>query len=116
MSNHPSRAIGLRPSIHPRDELPLAKIQEAVATYFNVSVKYLLGLRRQQTFARPRRIGYYLATQLTSRSLIEIGKAFGGRDHTTVMHGAAKVREALKDDPILRECVAEITEALRRPA
>ena len=66
--------------------------------------------RRARSVARPRQVAMYLAKQLTSRSLPEIGRKFGGRDHTTVMH-------AVKKDEELRECdmsFAEHVELLRR--
>lgn len=85
------------------------EIQKKVAEYFNISVKELQSSRRARTVARPRQIAMYLAKQLTSRSLPEIGRKFD-RDHTTVMHAVRKVEELIIEDISL----AENVDALRR--
>ena len=85
------------------------EIQKKVAEYFNISVKEMQSSRRARTVARPRQIAMYLAKQLTSRSLPEIGRKFD-RDHTTVMHAVRKVEELIMEDISL----AENVEALRR--
>lgn len=85
------------------------EIQKKVAEYFNISVKEMQSSRRARTVARPRQIAMYLAKQLTSRSLPEIGRKFD-RDHTTVMHAVRKVEELVLEDMSL----AENVEALRR--
>ena len=85
------------------------EIQKKVAEYFNISVKEMQSSRRARTVARPRQIAMYLAKQLTSRSLPEIGRKFD-RDHTTVMHAVRKVEELIMEDSGL----AENVDALRR--
>ena len=85
------------------------EIQKKVAEYFNISVKELQSSRRARTVARPRQIAMYLAKQLTSRSLPEIGRKFD-RDHTTVMHAVRKVEELIVEDSSL----AENVDTLRR--
>lgn len=85
------------------------EIQKKVAEYFNISVKEMQSSRRARTVARPRQIAMYLAKQLTSRSLPEIGRKFD-RDHTTVMHAVRKVEELLTEDKSL----AESLDSLRR--
>ena len=85
------------------------EIQKKVAEHFNISVKELQSSRRARTVARPRQVAMYLAKQLTSRSLPEIGRKFD-RDHTTVMHAVRKVEELIVEDPTL----AENIEILRR--
>jgi len=85
------------------------EIQKKVAEYFNISVKEMQSSRRARTVARPRQIAMYLAKQLTSRSLPEIGRKFD-RDHTTVMHAVRKIEELVVKDKGLSENV----EALRR--
>ena len=85
------------------------EIQKKVAEHFNISVKEMQSSRRARTVARPRQIAMYLAKQLTSRSLPEIGRKFD-RDHTTVMHAVRKVEELIMEDASL----AEDVEALRR--
>lgn len=85
------------------------EIQKKVAEYFNISVKEMQSSRRARNVARPRQIAMYLAKQLTSRSLPEIGRKFD-RDHTTVMHAVRKVEELILEDASL----AENVESLRR--
>jgi chromosomal replication initiator protein len=68
-------------------------IQKTVAEYFKIRVADLLSKRRSRSIARPRQIAMALAKELTTHSLPEIGDAFGGRDHTTVLHGCRRVKE-----------------------
>ena len=63
----------------------------------------MIGPKRVRTVARPRQIAMYLAKQMTSRSLPEIGRRFGGRDHTTIMHGVKKIEELRSADRSLAE-------------
>ena len=69
------------------------KIQRAVAEYYNIKISDILSKRRNRTIARPRQVAMALTKELTSHSLPEIGDAFGGRDHTTVIHACRKVAE-----------------------
>ena len=85
-------------------------IQKQVASHFNVRVADMHSARRARSVARPRQVAMYLAKQLTSRSLPEIGRKFGGRDHTTVMHAVKKVEELRESDSMF----AEDVELLRR--
>ncbi len=73
--------------------ITIENIQKTVADYFNVRVADLLSERRSRSVARPRQIAMALAKELTSHSLPEIGDAFGGRDHTTVLHACRRIRE-----------------------
>ena len=75
----------------------IENIQKTVADYFNVRVGELLSERRSRSVARPRQMAMALAKELTSHSLPEIGQAFGGRDHTTVLHACRRIR-ALRDE------------------
>jgi chromosomal replication initiator protein len=68
-------------------------IQKTVAEYFKIRVADLLSKRRSRSIARPRQIAMALAKELTTHSLPEIGDAFGGRDHTTVLHGCRRIKE-----------------------
>ena len=68
-------------------------IQKTVAEYFKIRVADLLSKRRSRSIARPRQIAMALAKELTTHSLPEIGDAFGGRDHTTVLHACRRVKE-----------------------
>ena len=85
-------------------------IQKRVAEHFNIRVADMHSARRARSIARPRQVAMYLAKQLTSRSLPEIGRKFGGRDHTTVMHAVRKVEELVTSDAAF----AEDLELLRR--
>jgi chromosomal replication initiator protein len=86
------------------------EIQKKVAEHFNVKMAEMTSARRARVVARPRQVAMYLAKQLTSRSLPEIGRKFGGRDHTTVMHAVKKIEDLTATDPAL----AEDVELLRR--
>ncbi|MCX4187989.1 chromosomal replication initiator protein DnaA [Methylophaga sp. OBS4] len=76
----------------------LESIQKTVAEYFKIRVSDLLAKKRTRSIARPRQIAMALAKELTSHSLPEIGDAFGGRDHTTVLHACRKVAELKESD------------------
>ena len=91
---------GLVADIHPTDE-----IQRRVAEYFNVKMGDMLSARRARSVARPRQIAMYLSKQLTTRSLPEIGRKFGGRDHTTVIHAVRKIEQLREEDAALDEDV-----------
>jgi chromosomal replication initiator protein len=90
--------------------LTIEDIQKRVADYFGIKVSDIQSSRRTQNITRPRQVAMYLAKILTSRSLPEIGRKFGGRDHTTVLHAVRKVEEILEND---RE-FAEDLKILRR--
>lgn len=84
-------------------QISIDNIQKAVAAYYKIKVSDLLSKRRTRSIARPRQLAMALAKEFTSHSLPEIGEAFGGRDHTTVLHGCRKVAE-------LREVSMDIAE------
>jgi chromosomal replication initiator protein len=73
--------------------ITLENIQRTVAKYYNLKVTDLTGIRRSRSIARPRQVAMSLAKELTNHSLPEIGEAFGGRDHTTVIHACKKIEE-----------------------
>jgi chromosomal replication initiator protein len=73
-------------------------IQKTVAEYFKIRVADLLSKRRSRSIARPRQIAMALAKELTTHSLPEIGDAFGGRDHTTVLHGCRRIKALRETD------------------
>lgn len=76
----------------------IEKIQEEVGKFYGISVKELKGAKRVQNIVRARQIAMYLARELTDNSLPKIGKEFGNRDHTTVMHAHNKIKAALMED------------------
>jgi chromosomal replication initiator protein len=76
----------------------IAEIQKKVAEYFNIKIADMSSAKRARCIARPRQMAMYLCKQLTVRSLSEIGRKFGGKDHTTVMHAVKKVVELSETD------------------
>ncbi|HEX7968122.1 MAG TPA: chromosomal replication initiator protein DnaA [Stellaceae bacterium] len=86
------------------------EIQKRVAEHYNIRLADMHSARRARAVARPRQVAMYLCKQLTPRSLPEIGRKFGGRDHTTVMHAVRKIEELRNSDRTL----AEDIELLRR--
>lgn len=91
-------------------KITVEEIQRKVSDHYNIRLSDLIGPKRVRTFARPRQIAMFLSKQLTSRSLPEIGRRFGGRDHTTVMHGVRRIEELRAQD----SQIAEDLELLRR--
>ncbi len=90
--------------------ITIDEIQRKVAEHYNIRLTDMHSARRARAVARPRQVAMYLAKQLTSRSLPEIGRKFGGRDHTTVMHAVRKVEELSLEDVAF----AQDIEILRR--
>lgn len=84
-------------------KLTIEEIQRKVAEHYNIRLSDMIGPKRLRTIARPRQIAMYLAKQLTPRSLPEIGRRFGGRDHTTIMHGVRKIEELMTTDSQLSD-------------
>lgn len=88
----------------------IEEIQRKVAEHYNIRLTDMSSARRARAVARPRQVAMYLAKQLTSRSLPEIGRRFGNRDHTTVMHAVSRISELMQADATF----AEDVELLRR--
>ena len=88
-------------------------IQRIVAEYFGLTHKDLRGKRRTKAVAFPRQVAMYLARELTEFSTTELGSEFGGRDHTTVMHGCQRVEDRLKVDPILEVALQSLVKKIR---
>jgi chromosomal replication initiator protein len=88
----------------------IEEIQRKVAEHYNIRLTDMSSARRARNVARPRQVAMYLAKQLTSRSLPEIGRRFGNRDHTTVMHAVSRISELMQAD----SAFAEDVELLRR--
>jgi len=84
-------------------QVSMDNIQRTVAEYYKIKVSDLLSKRRTRTVTRPRQVAMLLSKELTNHSLPEIGDAFGGRDHTTVLHACKKIRELQETDPGIRE-------------
>jgi chromosomal replication initiator protein len=102
----------VRDLIRPQEprRIKIEEIQRIVARQYNVSRADLLSSRRTANVVRPRQVAMYLAKTLTLRSLPEIGRRFGGRDHTTVLHAVRKIENLVNNDTVL----AEEIESLKR--
>jgi chromosomal replication initiator protein len=85
--------------------ITIEEIQRRVAEHWNIRLTDMTSARRARAVARPRQVAMYLAKQLTQRSLPEIGRKFGNRDHTTVMHAVSRVGELMARDPGFAEDV-----------
>ena len=84
-------------------QISLENIQKSVADYFKIRMSDLLSKKRNRSLARPRQIAMALSKELTSHSLPEIGDAYGGRDHTTVLHACRKISELRELNPDVRD-------------
>ena len=84
-------------------QVSIENIQKTVADYFKIKVSEMYSKKRFRSVARPRQVAMALAKELTQQSLPEIGEAFGGRDHTTVLHSVRKVEQMMKDDADLTQ-------------
>jgi chromosomal replication initiator protein len=87
-------------------------IQKTVADYYKIRMSDLLSAKRNRSLARPRQLAMSLAKELTNHSLPEIGDAFGGRDHTTVLHACKKIVEVCKTDNKINEDLINLRRAL----
>jgi len=88
--------------------IPISAILGACAVFYGVPISCLFAERRTKGIVKPRQIAMYLAKELTPRSLPDIGRRIGGRDHTTVLHGVRKIAALIKRDPNLAAEVATI--------
>jgi chromosomal replication initiator protein len=84
-------------------QVTIENIQKTVAEYYKIRTSELLSSTRSRTIARPRQIAMALAKELTNHSLPEIGSAFGGRDHTTVLYATRKIAELKESDSRVEE-------------
>jgi len=92
--------------------LSVDQIIEDVAQFYNLETKDLLGRRRSKDIVTARQMAMYLAREETNASLPQIGRALGGRDHTTVLHGYGKIRAQVEEDDRLRREMLAIKELL----
>ncbi len=92
--------------------ITIDEIQKRVAEHYNIKVSDMHSARRARVVARPRQVAMYLAKQLTPRSLPEIGRRFGGRDHTTVMHAIRKIEELRTSDAVINEDIEQLRRQL----
>ena len=99
----------------PPGEIPLKSIARCVSRHFHVRIPELKGPQRQQRVVRARGVAMLLARQLTGKSLADIGRHFGNRDHTTVLHACRKTEERMASDPAIHRAVHELTSQLESP-
>jgi chromosomal replication initiator protein len=94
--------------------LTIAAIQEAVAREWGVTLEGLKSKTRTKLLTVPRQIAMFLTRDLLGTQLIEIGNAFGGRDHSTVIHSIDKTTTAISTDPILKARISNLKQALHQ--
>jgi chromosomal replication initiator protein len=95
-------------------EVTIPRIQEAVSQRFGVTLDELVSPRRSQAVAYPRQVAMYLSRELTDASLPMIGKEFGGRDHTTVIHAKEKITRLIREDRSVYNLVQELTARIKQ--
>jgi chromosomal replication initiator protein len=95
-------------------EISIRRIQETVSERFGMTVNELCSAKRSQSIAYPRQVAMYLSRALTDSSLPKIGKEFGGRDHTTVMHANAKIEGMIREDRSVYNLVQELTARIKQ--
>ncbi len=91
----------------------IEEIQKQVAMHYNIKLADMHSARRSRVVARPRQVAMYLAKQMTTKSLPEIGRKFGGKDHTTVMHAVKRIEELMQVDSELADDIALLTRTLQ---
>jgi chromosomal replication initiator protein len=92
----------------------IKRIQELVSERFNLSLDELCGDKRSQNIVYPRQVAMYLSRELTDSSLPKIGKEFGGRDHTTVIHATSKIARLIREDRSVYNLVQELTARVKQ--
>ena len=92
--------------------ISIEDIQKKVSSYFNLELSEMHSSRRSINIARPRQLAMFLCKSLTSCSYPEIGKAFGGKDHTTVMHAVKKIEKLVSDDQRLKKQISDLKESI----
>ncbi|HEY7536867.1 MAG TPA: chromosomal replication initiator protein DnaA [Gaiellaceae bacterium] len=103
--------------VYPQGEAPavsIDRIQQLVCERFSVSLNELTGDRRSQNIVYPRQVAMYLSRELTDSSLPKIGKEFGGRDHTTVIHATSKIARLIREDRSVYNLVQELTARIKQ--
>jgi chromosomal replication initiator protein len=93
--------------------ITIDQIQRKVGEHYQIKLSDLKAKSRTQAVAFPRQVAMYLARQLTHASLAEIGRAFGGKDHTTVLHAVDKIRALLQEDHKLKKTVDGLIQGIQ---
>ena len=103
--------------VFPQGDLPqvtIERIQEIISDRFGLSLDELCGDKRSQNIVYPRQVAMYLSRELTDSSLPKIGKQFGGRDHTTVIHATSKIARMIREDRSVYNLVQELTARIKQ--
>jgi chromosomal replication initiator protein len=95
-------------------QISIERIQDLVCERFGVTMAELIGDRRSQNIVYPRQVAMYLSRELTDSSLPKIGKEFGGRDHTTVIHATSKIARMIREDRSVYNLIQELTARVRQ--
>jgi len=93
--------------------LTVDRIQRAVCDVFKVTLTDMVSKRRARVIARPRQVAMYLCKQMTKRSLPDIGRRFGGRDHTTVMHAVKRIKQLRAEDATFNAQIEAVEDILK---
>lgn len=96
-----------------QNNVTIETIQKVVAEYFSLSYTDLKGKKRTKAISFPRQLAMYIAREITEYSTTELGMEFGGRDHTTVMHGCQKIEERLKAEPSLESTIQKLMKMIK---
>jgi chromosomal replication initiator protein len=104
--------VGLR--LTPGTKTSIEDIQRKTAEFYKLEVRDFHSPQRARRVARPRQVAMYLSRKLTTRSLPEIGRRFGGRDHTTVLHACRRVEALCQEDSMFRQEVDFLSQMLSR--
>ena len=88
-----------------RKQITIEQIQRTASAFFGVRLSDMSAKGRARAVALPRQVAMYIARQLTHASLAEVGRAFGGKDHTTVLHAVDKIQALIREDPKFKKTV-----------
>ncbi|MBI3021094.1 MAG: chromosomal replication initiator protein DnaA [Candidatus Omnitrophica bacterium] len=99
-----------------RSRITLEDIQRRVAEYFQIEVGVLCGVKRERSILYPRQVAMFLCRRLTDASLPEIGRAFGGKDHTTVLHAVEKIEVEISQDLHKKQLIEHLHQLVRSPS
>ena len=95
-----------------KENLSIPTIQQKVCKHFGITLAEMKGKKRTKHIVIPRQVAMYLSREYTTSSLPKIGKEFGGKDHTTVIHAHEKIQKLMKEDPDLKQDIADLEKQL----
>jgi chromosomal replication initiator protein len=119
LTGHPINEDLVKETLHeyvrnPAREISLSEIQKQVGKRYGITVEQMKSEKRSSKIVFPRQVAIYLSRELTGESLVNIGRSFGGRDHTTIIHACRKIDQSLKSDPDLFRDLNELKQGFRR--